>query len=119
MSSTIGDDFRQVVQFGNIVVLKFELRRFGSKMPLDVSLASQITLELETPDQVPFGSINAQPNAPGADWDVGLVYVTIGPANVTGIEGTWIVGLTVFLAGEEKTYRTGTVEVQRRPGYGA
>ena len=112
----MADAFKFETFEGNTRVLTFNLRRFLDKNPWNVSAATQIYLETTGPDGVNGAPIAALSNAPGADWVAGVVKVTIDGGNVTGMIGTWQAGLTLWIAGEQVTAESGTIEVHRRPG---
>lgn len=113
----MADAFKFEAFHDNVRVLTFNLRRFLDKQPWDVSAATQMYLECTGPDNVDILPIVALPGAPGANWTVGIVKVTIGPGDVTSLIGTWQAGLTVWIASEQLTVESGIIEVFDRPGY--
>lgn len=108
-----------VIHEGNVRILTFNVKRFGSFDPFDLSAATQIQLEITGPDATTnFAPILASSGAAGADWPNGIVVVTVGKA-VTDTIGTYEFSLSAFINGEEITLECGTIEIRDRPGYPA
>lgn len=108
-----------VVYQGNFVYFPVTIRRYGSKLPENLSAATAILLEWETDDGVEQPLINVVDTLPGADWANGLVMLPILPSNFTAVVGRYTFSLTIFIAGQEITYTDGAVEVRERPGWPA
>lgn len=112
--SFVSQSFAYVTHYNAAEYHTWEFRRFLDKSPINVAGASQILLELRNPNGVNVPPLPASPLTPGADWTKGIVVVLVDAA-VTAFIGTWSASIAVYLAGET-VVRTGTIEVQDRPG---
>lgn len=102
---------------GNVVTKTFRLKIPRSTQPWDVSLATQIQLEVERcADGTIIAPILANPAAPGANWSDGIVPIQIDQT-VSDVIGTYEWSITVFIGADTITADDGTIEVLNRPGY--
>lgn len=107
-------NFAHRTYFNASEILFWEFRRFQDKSPLNLAGATQIVLELRSPEGVNITPLLASPSTPGANWALGRVGILVDPV-VTAFLGTWSASITVYLAGEVIP-RVGTIEVFDRPG---
>jgi hypothetical protein len=113
-------DSRTIVVYeGNARDITFRLRKKGQRDFFDVSTASKIQLELDSPKGVERTPIEADESHPNADWANGKVIVSVDNTNLSDVVGTHPYALTVFIGAEEITVVTGNVEVAERPGFPA
>jgi hypothetical protein len=101
---------------GNTKWVKFRVRRKNLNTVYDVSLSSQILLEVgRVGDPAPLTPIPCVNTAPGASWITGLVPCLLSAGNVTARVGTYKYALTVFNSPYEDTVDSGFIEVRDRP----
>lgn len=114
---TSSSTLRIVLYQGNLIYFPLLVKRFGSKTPEDLSIASAILLEWEDENGAEQVTVNVLSTLPGADWANGIVVLAFSPADFTATIGEYTFSLTVVIGGQTITYCTGTVEVHERPGF--